>query len=283
MASRELISPEGLRSDGRRAHELRRIAIRLGAQASAATTTATTMAGSTAIGDGGVVADAVVPCPSSSLIDGQAYYSQGHTAVLAFIHGPREVEMRTRMSGLAKPDRAAITCTMKMATFSGRERKQITKIDRRATELSILLRQSFESVILTRLYPGCQIDIHVHVLQNDGGVLAASVNAITLALQNAGVAMTDMLCACTVGLADNIPIIDLNTSERSSDTPELSLATLAHSREIVLLQHENKMPLQSLQEMIALAMEGNQRIYTTAKEETQRYSETILRSRGVLS
>lgn len=80
----------------------------------------------------------------------------------------------------------------------------------RSAELCVLLRQSFESVILTHLYPGCQISLYVTVLHNDGGVLAASINAITLALQNAGIAMIDMLCACTVGLADNKPVIGMN-------------------------------------------------------------------------
>lgn len=77
----------------------------------------------------------------------------------------------------------------------------------RSTELALLLRQAFESVILTSLYPGSQISLHVQILQNDGAAFAASVNALTLALQNAGIAMKDMLCACTVGLGDNTPLL----------------------------------------------------------------------------
>jgi hypothetical protein len=69
--SRELLSPEGLRADGRRAHELRRVEVRLGA-----------MAWSGNGGGGGAAAAAV---------DGAAYYAQGNTKVLAFVVGPREV------------------------------------------------------------------------------------------------------------------------------------------------------------------------------------------------
>ena len=85
----------------------------------------------------------------------------------------------------------------------------------RSTELALLRRQAFESVILTSLYPGSQISLHVQILQNDGAAFAASINALTLALQNAGIAMKDMLCACTVGLGDNTPLLGRNTRGRT--------------------------------------------------------------------
>jgi ribonuclease PH len=36
-------------------------------------------------------------------------------------------------------------------------------------ELGMLIRQTFESVVMTALYPRSQIDIYVQVLQSDGG------------------------------------------------------------------------------------------------------------------
>lgn len=140
----------------------------------------------------------------------------------------------------------------------------------RSTELALLLRQSFESVILTSLYPGSHISLHVQILQNDGGAFAASVNALTLALQNAGIPMRDMLCACSVGLGDNsTPLLDLNFSERSSDTPELVCASMTHSNRIVMVQEENKMNLEQLQSMCEIALEGNQKIFQILKLEVR--------------
>lgn len=49
------------------------------------------------------------------------------------------------------------------------ERKKKTKGDRRSTEISLVIRQTFESIILTHLFPRSQIDIFVQVLQADGG------------------------------------------------------------------------------------------------------------------
>jgi polyribonucleotide nucleotidyltransferase len=93
------------------------------------------------------------------------------------------------------------------------------------------------------------------------------VNALTLALQNAGIPMRDMVCACTVGLHDTTPLLDLNFSERSSETPELVLASLVHSKKIVLVQEENKVNLKELPKMMELALEGNQKIYEVLKQE----------------
>jgi exosome complex component RRP41 len=41
--------------------------------------------------------------------------------------------------------------------------------DRQVKDFTSLLRQTFESVILTQLFPRSEVDILVHVLQSDGG------------------------------------------------------------------------------------------------------------------
>lgn len=247
-------------------------------------------------------------------MDGSALVCQGHTRVLAFVVGPREPSRLQRNAATAQSDRALLSVDLSSAPFSFSERKAVSRSDRRTTELCVLLRQTFESVVLTQLYPGSVLSLHVQVLQNDGGVLAAAVNALTLALCNAGVPMKDMLCACSVGLADNTPMIgknnrrgvqyasmllsltlslslapclccfaaDLNFSERSSETPELLVASLVHSRRVALLQAENKTPLSSLAPMLELALEGNEKIHQILKQHTKEYSEAILRSRGML-
>lgn len=45
----------------------------------------------------------------------------------------------------------------------------ITDILRRAVELSQSLKQTFESTIMTELFPQSEININVQVLQSDGG------------------------------------------------------------------------------------------------------------------
>ena len=88
-----MISEEGLRVDGRRAKELRRIQSKMG-----------------------IVPDA----------DGSAYFQQGHTEVIVTIYGPMEAKSRRNMSH----DRAVINCEYSMAPFSTGERKETRKGDR---------------------------------------------------------------------------------------------------------------------------------------------------------
>jgi hypothetical protein len=58
-----------------------------------------------------------------------------------------------------------------------------------------------------RLFPRSQVDIFVEVLQADGGVLPAAINAASLALVDAGVPMVDFVCACASGVVEGEPIL----------------------------------------------------------------------------
>ncbi len=124
MAGLELISPEGYRLDGRKPHELRKIACKVGVFKQA---------------------------------DGSAYIEHGNTKAIASVYGPHEAV------GKSKHDRAVINCQYSMATFSTNERKSRPKGDRRSTEMSLTIEQLFDSAILTTLYPRSQIDIYVQV------------------------------------------------------------------------------------------------------------------------
>lgn len=52
-----------------------------------------------------------------------------------------------------------------------------------------------------------QIDIYLHMIQSDGGALPVSVNAASLALVDAGVAMSDLVVACSAGYLDGMPVM----------------------------------------------------------------------------
>ena len=52
-----------------------------------------------------------------------------------------------------------------------------------------------------------QIDIYLHVIQSDGGVLPVSINVASLALVDAGVAMSDLVVACSAGYLDGMPVM----------------------------------------------------------------------------
>lgn len=145
----DFISPEGLRVDGRRPGEVRRLRIRLGANAAA---------------------------------DGSAYIEQGNTKLLVTVSGPHEASQRSK----AMHDSALLTVDVMMLPFASGQYKSQGRADRGAIELGAAIRKSFERVIQLQLYPRTQIDVAVCVMQVDGGVRSAAINCVTLALIDAG-------------------------------------------------------------------------------------------------
>ncbi len=181
------MSPEGLRLDGRRCHEIRKIECNLG----------------------------MLPA-----MDGSAFFQQGNTQVIATVLGPREARRRAD----ALHNKAFVTCEFSMANFATSERKSRSKSDRKSKEMAGIIRQTFESAILLELYPRSQIDVQVQVVMEDGGALSAAINAVSMAMVNAGIPMRDLVCACSAGFMDSKAIVDLNYSERSRNTPEIYVA-----------------------------------------------------------
>ena len=233
MSKLEFISPEGLRLDGRRANELRCIKCRMGVLTRA---------------------------------DGSAYFEQGNTKVLAAVFGPQEVRR-----GKGKHDAAIVTCEYDMATFSTGERKAKSKGNRRAQEISLVIRQTFEDVILVDQFPSSEICIYVQVLQADGGTRCACINAVTLACIDAGIPMKDLAVACSAGCIDNVPILDLNYLEDSARGVDMPVALLPKSDRVVMLQMDYRADLDTFKNVLELASEGCKKIYEILLQEIRRH------------
>ncbi|CAO3619800.1 unnamed protein product [Cunninghamella blakesleeana] len=240
MSRLELISPEGLRSDGRRANELRKI-------------TAKTSVFSQA--------------------DGSAYIEQGNTKCLVAVYGPREA--RHRQQSLL--DRANLNVEFNVAPFSTSERKKRSKMDKRNIELSQYIQHTFEPIIQTHQFPRSQIDIYIQLFQHDGSILQTCINATTLALIDAGIPMTDFICACSAGCIDNkVSILDLNNIEENSDTPELTLAILPRSGKVNLIELESRLHIEHLESVTELAKEGCLQIHEILSEVVRNNMEHLL-------
>ncbi|ROJ35261.1 Exosome complex component RRP41 [Anabarilius grahami] len=218
MAGLELLSDQGYRLDGRKAPELRKLQARMSVFAQA---------------------------------DGSAYLEQGNTKALAVVYGPHETR-GSRSKSLH--DRAVINCQYSMATFSTAERKRRPHGDRKSSEMSLHLKQTFEAAVLTELYPRSQIDIYVKILQADGGNYSACVNAATLALVDAGIPMRDYVCACTAGFVEDTALADLCHAEESGGGTSLALALLPRSGNIALLQMDARLHQDHLNALMEAAM-----------------------------
>jgi exosome complex component RRP41 len=122
-------------------------------------------------------------------------------------------------------------------------------------ELAATIKATFEPVVQTSLYPRSQIDIFVHVLQQDGGVLQASINATTVALINAGVPLADYVCAVTGGVHAAAPMLDL-TSLEENDLPHVTVASMPRSGRLTLVSMETRLHVDRFEEILRLAGEA---------------------------
>ncbi|XP_054713184.1 exosome complex component RRP41-like [Uloborus diversus] len=215
----ELLSDLGIRMDGRRPNEVRKIACKMG------------------VSDGA---------------DGSAYFVQGNSQVLVTVYGPHEVTGRSRPLS----DKAVINCQYRIAPFSGRARKAISHSDRKLQEQTVILRQAFEAAILTNLFPKSQIDISFLVLYQDGGICSTCINAGTLALINAAIPMKDYLCACSVGFVKETPLMDATHFESLFGRTELNLAILSKSEEIVCDEITARLHKDHMKKIRRLAIKG---------------------------
>lgn len=168
-----------------------------------------------------------------------------------------------------------------MATFSTGERKRKSKGDRRSTEISLVIRQTFESVILTHLFPKTQIDIFMQVLQADGGTRCACINAASLALIDAGIPMKDFVVSCAAGLIDGTPLVDLNYIEDSAGGPDLPIALLPRYNKVSLLQMDSKLSIDNFQEVVNMAVNGCKQIHEVLDKEVKKYLNSLVDKRGI--
>lgn len=177
------VSPEGLRLDGRRACELRRLRCSLG-----------------------VLPDA----------DGSALLCAGGTRALAAAYGPREA------GGGAARDGAAAGCTLTVelthACVASGEPRRGPRRDRRAAEEGAALRECLLGAVLASLLPRTTLHVAVSLLSVDGGSFAAAFNAALLALAHAGVPLRDTAGAGGAALLRGVACADPCRQEEARGT-----------------------------------------------------------------
>ena len=152
---------------------------------------------------------------------------------------------------------------------------------------------ALSSNLLTHLFPHSQIQIALHVLSQDGSLLAACINAATLALVDAGVPMYDYLVACTAGSttasSSNFganstseiedPILDLNSLEEQ-ELPFLTVGTLGASDKVSVLVMETRVRIERVEVMLAAGVDGCKRIRELLDATVRSYGKKALAGEG---
>ena len=224
----ELIDSKGVRADGRKLDQLRPIKLEIGILDKA---------------------------------DGSAYIEQGKNKILVAVYGPREAHPKH----IALPDRAVIRCRYHMAPFSVDERKNPAP-SRREHELSKVIRESLEPVVLTDLYPRTVIDLFVEILQSDGGSRCAGITGASLALADAGIPMRELVAACAIGKIEGKLALDLSDSEDKYGEADLPVAYVPNANLVTLLQMDGELTIEEFNKGLEMAVEACKTIHTMQRE-----------------
>ncbi|ORX49155.1 ribosomal protein S5 domain 2-like protein [Hesseltinella vesiculosa] len=116
-------------------------------------------------------------------VDGSARFCFGQTSVIASVCGPTEVTTRDE-----KLDEATVQVVVRPATGFARTKEKL---------MESILRTAFEPMILTGMMPRTLIELVVQIEKDDGAALSAAINALTLALVDAGVPLKGMISSTT--------------------------------------------------------------------------------------
>ena len=214
----KLINDDGKRLDGRGIEELRKIKI-----------------------EAGVLHRA----------DGSCYLEWGGNKVFVAVYGPREAIPKHTQN----PLQAMVNAKYNMAAFSVEDRKRPGP-DRRSREISKVISEALQKVVLTEQFPRSTIDVNIEVLDAEAGTRCAGLAAAGVALTDAGIPMKDIPVACAAGKIENQVVLDLGKEEDNFGDADLPIAISPRTDEILLLQMDGHFTVEEFNKALDIAMKG---------------------------
>jgi exosome complex component RRP41 len=224
----ELITSEGKRLDGRGPEDIRKIKI-----------------------EAGVLHRA----------DGSCYLEWGGNKVLVAVYGPREAVPRHTQN----PLRAIVQARYNMAAFSVEDRKRPGP-DRRSVEISKVISEALEKIVLTDQFPRASIDVNIEILDAEAGTRCAGLTAAGVALIDAGIPIRDIPVACAAGKIGGQIVLDLGKEEDNFGDADLPVAISPRTGEVLLLQMDGHLTVDEFNQAFDLAVKGCHAVSEIQKE-----------------
>ncbi len=189
--------------------------------------------------------------------DGSAYVQWGGNKIIVGIFGPRECIPKHE----ANPYKTIVKCRYIMAPFASKDEHGRSGPNRRSIEISKVIREVFENLVVSELYPMTQINIFIEVLQAEGGTRATAITAAAVALADAGIPMKDMVCGIAVGKIDGEIVLDLGKEEDNFGESDVPMAISHRNKEILLLQMDGLLTKEEFSATIDKALDASERIH----------------------
>jgi exosome complex component RRP41 len=199
--------------------------------------------------------------------EGSSYIEWGGNKILVAVYGPREAIPRHTQN----PLRAIVNAKYNMAAFSVDDRKRPGP-DRRSREISKVISEALENVILVEKYPRAAIDVNIEILDAEAGTRVAGLTAAALALADAGIPMKDIPVACAAGKIEGQVVLDLGKEEDNHGDADLPIAISPRTGEILLLQMDGHLTREEFDKALGMAIDGCYKISEMQKKAlTEKY------------
>ncbi len=222
-----LLDENGIRSDGRKVNETRKVTIKAGVLKNAS---------------------------------GSAYIEFGGNKILAGVFGPRDVHPKH----MSNPDTGILRVRYHMEPFSVGERKNPAP-SRREIEISKVITEALRPAVMLEKFPRTALDVYLEVLQADGGTRCAALDAASVAIADAGIPMRDLVCACAAGKAADTIILDVNNEEDQAGQADMPIGYMPSLGKITLLQLDGVLTTDEYKKCIELGLEGCKQVYEIQK------------------
>ena len=142
-----------------------------------------------------------------------------------------------------------------MAAFSVEDRKRPGP-DRRSREISKVISEALERIIITNKFPRAAIDVNIEVLDAEAGTRCAGLTAAGVALADAGIPMIDIPVSCAAGKIGGHVVVDLGKEEDNFGDADLPIGISPRTGEIILLQMDGHLTLDEFNTAFDLAVKG---------------------------
>jgi len=222
-----LLDENGIRSDGRKVNETRKVTIKAGVLKNAS---------------------------------GSAYIEFGGNKILAGVFGPRDVHPKH----MSNPDTGILRVRYHMEPFSVDERKKPAP-SRREIEISKVITEALEPAVMLEKFPRTAIDVYLEILQADGGTRCAALDAASVALADAGIPMRDLVCACASGKAADTLILDVNNEEDQAGQADMPIGYMPNLGQITLLQLDGVLTPDEFKKCVEIGIDGCKQVYEIQK------------------
>ena len=193
--------------------------------------------------------------------EGSCYLEWGGNKVLVAVYGPREAIPRHTQN----PLRAIVNARYNMASFSVEDRKRPGP-DRRSREISKVISEALEKVIITNKFPRAAIDVNIEVLDAEAGTRCAGLTAAGVALADAGIPMIDIPVSCAAGKIDGQVVLDLGKQEDNYGDADLPVGISPRTGEIILLQMDGHLTNKEFDTALDMAIKGCHKVSELQKK-----------------